>query len=110
LPKQPFRVSFLEKVGTNFAGRDLRRNCQDWRECLVRVEQTINEMEIPGPATSGADGEITRQLRLRARRKSSSLLVAHMDPFQLLIVMNRINNAVQRISDDAVDPTDSGIR
>src|ERR1700693_4478511 len=66
-------------------------------------------MEIPGPATSGTDRNMSRQLRLGAGRKRTRLLVAHVNPLYFLILVDGVDDAVQRIANDPVDPFYPGI-
>ncbi len=61
-------------------------------------------MQITGPAAAGADGELTRQMRLGARREGRDLLVPDMHPLDLALAPKSISEAVQAVADDAVDP------
>src|ERR1700680_893504 len=105
LLKQLFRVRFLKEVRANFTRRNLSRDRQNGREGLVRVKQAIDKMEVARAATASTDGESTRQLRLGAGRERPGFFVAHVNPFDPFVVVNGRDDAVQRISDDAIDPS-----
>ena len=53
-------MSLLEIISSNFAGWDLCSYRQHWGESFVCIKEAIDEMKIPGPATTGADGKIAR--------------------------------------------------
>ena len=74
----------------------------------MAIEQPVDEMEIPGTATSSADGESAGELRFGARRKSGYFLMPDMDPFDLALLANRVGNSVQPVANDAVDALDAG--
>src|SRR5262249_25529609 len=47
--------------------------------------------------------ETAGQLRLGARGKCGDFLMPDVDPFHFLAVMNGVDNAVQRVSNDTID-------
>ena len=61
----------------------------------MRVIQAVNKVEIPGPATSGTDSETPGELRFGAGRKRTRLLMADVNPFDLYVLMNGIDDAIQ---------------
>lgn len=60
-------------------------------------------MEVAGPAAAGADGELTRQMRLGTRREGRDLLMTDMNPLDLALAPQRVGQPVQAVADDAVD-------
>src|SRR5437667_12846613 len=65
-------------------------------------------MEIPRSTAACACSQVVRQLCLGTGRKCSSLLVTNMDPFNIFVVMNSIDNAIQRVTNNAVNAANSG--
>ena len=80
LPEQRLRVGFLEIACADLGRRDLRSDGEHGHPRAVAIEQAVDEMEVAGTAAAGADGELTRQMRLGTRRESRDLLVPDMDP------------------------------
>jgi hypothetical protein len=74
----------------------------------VGVEEAIDHVQITRPATAGADRKLTRQMRLRARRKGSNLLVPDMHPLDLALAADRVGQPIQAVPDYAVNPLDAG--
>ena len=70
----------------------------------MAVEQTVDEVQVAGPATAGADGERAGEMSVGTGRERSDLLVAHMEPLDLALAADRVGQAVQAVADDAVDP------
>src|ERR1700683_2438967 len=61
-------------------------------------------MEVSGTATSRTNCEGSCKLSFCTCRKCSSFFMTDMYPLNIYAVMNRINNAIQRIPDDTIDP------
>jgi len=74
----------------------------------VAVEQAVYQVQIARATASGANGELTRQMRFRPRRKGRHLLVPDMHPLDLALAANGIGDAVEAVADNAVDPLDAG--
>jgi hypothetical protein len=58
-------------------------------------------VETARTATTRTGGELAREQRFRARRKSSRLFVAHLDPLDLAAI-DGMGNAVEGVADDPV--------
>ncbi len=110
LLEQRLRVGFLEIAGADLGRRYLCGDAEHGDPRAVAVEQAVDEMQITGPAAAGADGELTRQMRLGARRESCDLLVAHVDPLDLALAPQRVGQPVQAVADDAIDALDASGR
>src|SRR5450631_363957 len=65
-------------------------------------------MEVSRTATSRTNCECSCKLSFCTCRKCSSFFMTDMYPLNILIVMNRVNNAIQRVPDDTVDATHPG--
>ena len=108
LGEQLLGVCLLEIVAADLAARDVGCDGQARHAVAVAVEQAVDQVHVAGPATAGADGEFAGQVGLGASREGAGLLVAHMDPVDLLHAAKRIGEAVQGVPGDAVDPLHAG--
>ena len=61
-------------------------------------------MQIARSATAGADGKLASQMCLRTRRKGRDFLMPDMNPLDLSLTTQRICQAIQAVTDDAIDP------
>jgi hypothetical protein len=68
----------------------------------MTVEQPVNEVQIPGPATACADREVAGNFGIRPGGKRRDLLVAHGHPLDVTVLAQRIGYAVQGIADQPV--------
>ncbi len=73
------------------------------------VEQPVDQVEVSGPAASGAHGETMGELRLRPRRERGRLLMPDVDPGDLLPRPDRIRDPVEGVARDAVNALDASI-
>jgi hypothetical protein len=71
----------------------------------VAVEKAVDQMQIARPAASGTDRQFADQMRFGA---GGDLLVTDVQPFDLALPANRIGQAVEAVTDNAVDPFDAG--
>jgi len=100
-------VGFLEIAGADLGRRDLCSDGEHGHPRAVAVEQTVDEVEVAGPAAAGAYGELTRKMRLGTRRKGRDLLVPDMNPLDLTLAAKRIGQAIQAIANNAINPLDT---
>ena len=107
LPEQCLRAGSLKIAGADLGRRDLRSNGEHGQPRTVAVEQAVDEVEVAGPAAAGADGELTRQMRLGTRREGRDLLVPDMDPFDLTLAAKRVGQPVQAVANNAINPLDT---
>src|ERR1043166_9761745 len=75
-------MRLLKVPGADFARGNLRGDGQHRGQSLVCVEQSINEVQIPGAATTCADGQVAGQLRFGAGRERSSRSEEHTSELQ----------------------------
>jgi hypothetical protein len=52
----------------------------------MAIKKAINEVEVSRTAAASTDCEFIREMSLRARRKSSDLLMPHVKPFDTLML------------------------
>jgi hypothetical protein len=64
----------------------------------VGVEQAVDQMQVAGAATAGADRQLTGQMRLGTGGKGSGLFVAHVNPLNLFLTAQRVSKAIQRVT------------
>ena len=65
---------------------------------------------LPGPQLPGADRQPAGQLGLGGRGEGAGLLVAHVHPVDAASrAGGRVDDRVQAVADDAVDPLDAGL-
>src|SRR5215472_4686025 len=96
-------VSFLEVAGANFSTRNLSGNRENRHPASMTIEKSIDKMEIARPATSGADSQLSRDVRVGTSGEGSNLFMSDVDPFNRLFAADRVDDADQRIAHDTVN-------
>jgi hypothetical protein len=76
----------------------LRSDGQDRHAAALAIVQAIDQMQISGPAASGAYGQFVREMGLRAGRERRSFLMAYTNPLNIRASANRIRDAIERIA------------
>lgn len=61
---------------------------------LCASNKPLFKLEIAWPATSGANCKISGQLRSSGRSEGGCFFVPHVYPFDLLVVVNGVDNGV----------------
>src|SRR6516162_10022476 len=107
LLEQLLWVRLLEIARADFRRRDLGGDCEHRQARAVAVEETVDEMQIAGPAAAGANRELTREMGFARGGKRCDLLVPDMDPFDLALLAQRVGEPVETVADDAVNALDS---
>jgi hypothetical protein len=105
--EKSFGMGLLEIPSADLGRWDLRRNRKHRYPRAVAVEQAIDEVQIAGPATASANGELAGQMRLRASREGGDFLVPDMDPFDFTLSSQGVSKAVKAIADNAIDLFDA---
>lgn len=72
----------------------------------MAIKEPIDEVQIARATTPRTHREITRQMRLSARRERRDFLVPDMNPVNLALPSYRVGKTVKAISNDSVDPLD----
>src|SRR5215471_1421697 len=101
-------MGFLKVAGPDLSRRDLCCYGEHRDSRSVGIKKAVDQMQIAGSAAAGTDGELTRQMRFGARRKTGHFLVADMHPLDLSLAANGIGDAIEAVADDAVDPLYAG--
>ena len=110
LLEQRLRMGLLEIAGADLGRRDLRGYGEHRRARAVAVEQPIDQVQIAGTTTAGADGEGTGEVGFGAGSEGGDLLVPDVHPLDLALAAQRVGQTVQTVADDAVDALDTGCR
>jgi hypothetical protein len=74
----------------------------------MAIKEAVDEMKVAGAAASRAHGKIACQVRFGACRKRGDFFMSDMDPLELALAPQGISNAIQAITDYAVDSFDAG--
>ena len=62
----------------------LRRDGQDRNAAAMSIIKSIDEMQVTWPAATRAHGQVTRQMRFRARGEGSSFFMPHWNPLNII--------------------------
>jgi hypothetical protein len=74
----------------------------------MAVEQSVDEVQIAGPAAAGTNGELAGQVRFGAGREGRDLFVPDVDPLDLTLSSQSVGQAIEAVADDAIDSFDAG--
>lgn len=107
LAEQLVGVGLLEVAEADLAGRDVRGEGEDRGHGPVGVVQTVDEVEVAGPAGAGAGGEPAGDLCLGAGGEGGGLLVPDVDPVDGGVAAHRVDDGVEAVADHAVEALDS---
>src|SRR6202035_606350 len=105
-PPSPWRRRPLRQtVALNRSGQTPRHHRQ---ARTVAVEQTIDQVQVARTATSGADRETARDMRIRAGRERGDFLVPDMQPLNAAMAAQCIGEAIEAVAYDSIDTLDTG--
>ena len=79
-PEQLLGVGLLEVAGADLRRRDVRGDREDRDTTAVCVEQSVDQVQVAGPATSHAHREFTGERGFGGRGERRRLLVSDMPP------------------------------
>jgi hypothetical protein len=108
--KQLLRMGFLKVASADLLTRDVRGDRQQRNPAAVRIEQTIDEMQVPGTAARRAHGELARHRRLTRGRERRRLLMTHVLPDNLTVAAKGVGEPIDRIPRQPIDPAHAGRR
>jgi len=80
----------------------------------LAVEQPVDQVKVAGAAAACAHGQLAGHVGLGAGSEGRAFLVPHVNPLDLAVDValhapQRIGEAVERITDDAVHALDAGL-
>jgi hypothetical protein len=102
-PEQTLWMRFLEVISADLGRRNMSRNGKHGNAGAMAVEQTVDQMQIARPAAAGADCKFAGQVRLGTGRERGHFLMANMHPFHFPLATNGIGQAVEAVSDHAIN-------
>jgi hypothetical protein len=102
------RIAASSTTTTDLGARDLSCDRENGHARTVRIIQTVNQMQIAGAATAGANGKRASEMRLCAGRERGSLFVSRMDPFDIAAAAQRVGYSIETVADDSVDSANTG--
>ena len=76
LREEMFRVGFLKIAAADFVAGNLRRNGENRNTVALAVVETIDQMQVAGTATAGADRQSSGEMRFRAGGKRRGFLMS----------------------------------
>ena len=103
-------MGLLEVAHANLDAGDVGGDGQNRDLGAVCVEQTIDEMQVARTTGACADSQLAGQSCLGSSGEGRSLLMTNVDPVDTALdrtagPANCINDGVQGVTDDAVDPS-----
>ncbi len=105
--EERFRMRFLEIVGADLGGGNVRGDGEHRHTRAVAVEQAVDQVQIARAAASRADRELAGQMRLGSGREGRNLLVPDMEPLDLALPADGVGQAVQAVTDNTVNALDA---
>src|SRR5271170_4857663 len=99
--EEAFRMGRLEVVDADLAARNMRSDRKNGHVAAVRVEQSVDQVEVAWAAAAGADRELAREVCLGAGGEGGAFFMAHVNPLDGFQSPERVGEPVQRIADDA---------
>ncbi len=76
---------------------------QNRHSTAVTVIETVDQVKVTRATASGTHGQFTRDMRLSSGRKSCDLFVPYWYPGNGFPLSECLRNAIQGISDDAIN-------
>ena len=108
--EEAIRVGLLEVAHADLDAGDVGGDGQNRDLGTVCVEQTIDEVQVARTTGTCADSQLAGQSCLGSSGEGRSLLMTNVDPVDTALdrtagPANCINDGVQGVTDDAVDPS-----
>src|SRR5258708_38588653 len=95
LREEMFWVGLLKIAAADFIAGNLGCNGQDSHTPAVTVVESIDQMQIAGPATSGADRQSSGEMGFCASGKRRRLFMPHVNPLQSRVPPNGVGDPVE---------------
>ncbi|GAC1603623.1 MAG: hypothetical protein NVS3B6_14900 [Pseudarthrobacter sp.] len=111
--EKPVRMGFLEEAAADLLAGNVRGDGQHRSSRPVRVVQAVYQVQVAGPAGSGADCEFPRQLGLGRSSEGGGLLVPDVDPVDpaglgTSRLPDGVDDRVQAVAHNPIDPLHPG--
>jgi hypothetical protein len=91
-------MRLLKIAAANFLAGDLGGDCQHRRAAAMAIVKPVDEVHVPGPATSGTDRQLAGQMGLRSGGECGRFLVTHANPLDVLALADFLQQAIERNS------------
>ena len=88
-------LTSLKIAAADFLTGDLGGDCQDRRAAAMAIIKPVNEVHVPGPATSGTHRQLAGHMGLRPGREGGRFLVTHADPLNVLALADFLQQAIK---------------
>ena len=100
------RVGFLEEVGANLAGRNVRCQGQHLGTIAVGIIKALDEVGIARAAGGRTHCQLAGGQRVRLGGKGCGFLIAHVDPLDRGAA-HRVHDRVEGVSHEAINVLDA---
>jgi hypothetical protein len=100
------RMCLLEVATPDLAAGNVGRDREDRDSAPMRIVESIDQMEIPGPAASRTHRQTSRQVRLSSGSKCRRLFVSHGNPPDIGSLTNAIGDAIEGVAGHSIDSLD----
>ncbi len=101
--EEPVVVDLLEELAAHLLARHLAADGQHGGVRLLGVVEPVEQVDGTRSHRPHAHGEAPGQLRLRAGREGTDLLVAYADPLDAVLAADRVGDRVEGVADHAPD-------
>ena len=108
LAEQFLRMGLLEVAAADLLSRDVSGDREHRYPGAVGLEQSVDQVQVPGTAASRADGELLGHRRFAGGRERSALLVANVLPDELAVAPECLGEPVDRVAGQPVHAADAG--
>jgi hypothetical protein len=71
----------------------------------VSFKQTVDQVQIAWTTAPGTNGELASQMGFSAGRKSRSLFVPRVNPFNVAASSNRVGYSIEAIAHNTINST-----
>jgi len=87
----------------------VRSEREHGRHVPVRIEESVDQVQVAGPAAPRTHRELARELRVGGSGERRRFLVPHVDPVDATALPDGVCYGVQAVADDPVDAPDPGL-
>ena len=96
-------MRLLEVLRADLGARDVRGDRQHRHPAALRVEETVDQMQVARAAAACADRQLSGQRGIGGRRERGRLLVTDVLPSDFTGAPDRVGEAVEAVAGQAVD-------
>ncbi len=100
-------MGLLEVAESDLARRDVRGEREDGGHGPVGVVEAVDEVQVAGAAGAGAGRQLSGDLCLRSGGERGRLLVPDLDPVDVRVAADRVDDRVETVADHPVQAFDA---